>query len=162
MKKLLLIALAIFFAQGLAAQTVSPETLAKRAKRKNLTVKEWNTDSSKKSRWLDHLTVYDEAGRKIEEIEYNQFGQIRRETCEYDPVTEKVIKEVIYDDRNVSAGSMFSDADLLGVPYRIIVSPRNMKENCCEIVTRDKSLQKKVALDEVLEEIKGLLKNALE
>ncbi|MBO7195008.1 MAG: hypothetical protein J6V27_03115 [Alistipes sp.] len=65
MKKLLLIALAIFFAQGLYAQTVSPETLAKRAKRKNLTVKEWNTDSSKKSRWLDHLTVYDEAGLKI-------------------------------------------------------------------------------------------------
>ncbi len=100
MKKLLLITLAIFFAQGLAAQAISPETLAKRAKRKNLTVKEWNTDSSKKSRWLDHLTVYDEHGRKIEEIEYNQFGQIRRETCEYDPVTERVIKEVIYNDRN--------------------------------------------------------------
>ena len=96
----MLIALAIFFAQGLAAQTISPETLAKRAKRKNLTVKEWNTDASKKSRWLDHLTVYDQEGRKIEEIEYNQFGQIRREVCEYDPVTEKVIKEVIYDDRN--------------------------------------------------------------
>ncbi|MBQ5914748.1 MAG: hypothetical protein IIW90_06630, partial [Alistipes sp.] len=74
--------------------------LAKRAKRKNLTVKEWNTDASKKSRWLDHITVYDEKGRKIEEIEYNQFGQIRRETCEYDPVTDMVIKEVIYNDRN--------------------------------------------------------------
>ena len=69
--------------------------------------------------------------------------------------------EVIYDDRDVSAGIMFSDADLLGVPYRIIVSPRNMKENCCEIVTRDKSLQKKVALDHVFDEIKDLLHNAL-
>ena len=100
MKRLLLVAIAIFFAQGLMAQALSPETLAKRAKRKNLTVKEWNTDASKKSRWLDHLTVYDEKGRKIEEVEYNQFGQVERVTCEYDPVTDKVIKEVIYNDRN--------------------------------------------------------------
>lgn len=35
--------------------------------------------------------------------------------------------EVIYDDRQVSAGVMFSDADLLGVPYRVIISPRQFK-----------------------------------
>ena len=44
--------------------------------------------------------------------------------------------EVLYDDRKVSAGVMFSDADLMGVPIRVIASPRNMKEGCCEIVTR--------------------------
>lgn len=48
--------------------------------------------------------------------------------------------EVLYDDRHVSAGVMFSDADLLGVPVRVIVSPRNLKEGCCELVTRDKSV----------------------
>ena len=53
---------------------------------------------------------------------------------------------------------MFSDADLLGVPYRIIVSPRNLKEGCCELVSRDKTLSRKIRPDEVLEEIKGLLK----
>lgn len=68
--------------------------------------------------------------------------------------------EVIYDDRSVSAGIMFSDADLLGVPYRIVVSPRNMKENCCEIVTRDKTLQKKVPLENVFSEIQTLLASA--
>ena len=72
MKRLLLLFTAIFIAQFAAAQALSPETLAKRAKRKNLTVKEWNTDSSKKSRWLDHMTVYDEKGRKIEEVEYDE------------------------------------------------------------------------------------------
>ena len=90
MKRFLLLVAAIFFVQGLAAQALSPETLAKRAKRKNLTVKEWNTDSAKKTRWMDHLTVYDEEGRKIEEIEYNQFGQVERVTCEYDPVTSRL------------------------------------------------------------------------
>ena len=44
---------------GACGAGLSPEELAKRAKRKNLTVKEWNTDSQKKTRWLDHLTVYD-------------------------------------------------------------------------------------------------------
>ena len=76
MKRLLMIIAALAFVQGLAAQALSPEELAKRAKRKNLTVKEWNTDSQKKTRWLDHLTVYDSKGRKIEEAEYNKFGQI--------------------------------------------------------------------------------------
>jgi prolyl-tRNA synthetase len=34
--------------------------------------------------------------------------------------------EVLYDDRNASPGVQFADADLLGVPIRIIVSPRNV------------------------------------
>jgi len=57
--------------------------------------------------------------------------------------------EVIYDDRPVSAGVMFSDADLLGVPIRVIVSPRNMKENVCEVVTRTKSVSEKVEIAQV-------------
>ena len=46
--------------------------------------------------------------------------------------------ETLYDDRIVSAGIQFSDADLLGVPVRVIVSPRNLRKGCCEIVARDK------------------------
>ena len=70
--------------------------------------------------------------------------------------------EVLYDDRKVSAGVMFSDADLMGVPVRIIASPRNMKEGCCEIVTRDKSVQKKVAVADVFEEVKAMVAQAME
>lgn len=61
--------------------------------------------------------------------------------------------EVIYDDRNVSAGVMFSDADLLGVPIRVIVSPRNLKENCCEIAARDKRFSFQTPLPEAVREI---------
>ncbi|MBQ8100700.1 MAG: hypothetical protein IJV55_08365 [Paludibacteraceae bacterium] len=85
---------------GMAQVSVSPETLAKRAKRKNLTVKEWNTDQSTKTRWLDHVNVYDSEGRKIEEIEYATYGQRQRVTYEYDDTTGRVIKEVVYNDRN--------------------------------------------------------------
>jgi len=64
--------------------------------------------------------------------------------------------EVIYDDRPVSAGVMFSDADLLGVPIRIIVSPRNIKENICEVVTRDKSVSEKVEIDNIISFVQKL------
>lgn len=57
--------------------------------------------------------------------------------------------EVIYDDREgVRAGQMFADADLLGVPIRVVVSPRNLKEKKLEISTRDKSLKDAVDVAE--------------
>ncbi|MBQ2847934.1 MAG: proline--tRNA ligase [Clostridia bacterium] len=69
--------------------------------------------------------------------------------------------EVIYDDRNIRPGAMFSDADLLGVPVRVIVSPRNLKDGVCEIVTRDKEISLKVELDKVLETVKGIIADRL-
>lgn len=69
--------------------------------------------------------------------------------------------EVICDDRKVRAGVMFSDADLLGVPLRVVVSPRNMKEGVIELVSRDKTLAKKVALADAVEEIKKNIYNML-
>ena len=62
--------------------------------------------------------------------------------------------EVIYDDRNVSVGVMFSDADLIGVPLRVIVSPRNVKQGVVEIVARDKSFSESAPMQTALEEIK--------
>ena len=57
--------------------------------------------------------------------------------------------EVLYDDRNIRPGAMFADADLLGCPVRVVVSPRNLEEGVVEISTRDKSVDKlKVNVDE--------------
>ena len=78
---------------------VSPETLAKRAKRKNMTLKEWNTDAASRTKWLDHLTVYDAEGRKVEEIEYAVYGQVWRVVTEYDEQGQ-VSREVEYDGKN--------------------------------------------------------------
>jgi prolyl-tRNA synthetase len=69
--------------------------------------------------------------------------------------------EVIYDDRKASNGVMFSDADLLGVPYRVIVSPRNLEENAVEVVTRDKSLQEKVNIDNAADTIAEMVRKAI-
>lgn len=81
------------------AQELDAATLAKRAGRKNLTIKEWNTDSRSKKRWLDRVTTYDNQGRKIEQIEYASYGQKWRETYEYGG-NGRIVREVEYDDRD--------------------------------------------------------------
>ena len=65
--------------------------------------------------------------------------------------------EVIYDDRSVRAGVMFADADLLGIPLRIIVSPKTMKQGVVEVASRDKTLKTQIPLENVMEEIKQYL-----
>lgn len=93
------IMMALLLCASFAFAEVSPETLAKRAKRKNLTIKEWNTDAKAKTRWLDHITVYDGEGRKVEEIEYATYGQVQRVTTEYNE-EGFVSREVVYNDKN--------------------------------------------------------------
>ena len=65
--------------------------------------------------------------------------------------------EMIYDDRQVSAGIMFSDADLLGVPLRVSVSPRNLKQNILEVASRDKRFSEKIAMEHAVETLLQLV-----
>ena len=44
--------------------------------------------------------------------------------------------EVLYDDRGEKAGFMFSDADLLGIPLRGVVSPKSLAAGAVEFRTR--------------------------
>ena len=99
-RSLLTCALLLCVGSLCAQSLLSPETLAKREKRKNLTVKEWNTDSKTKTRWLDRIKVYDSQGRIVEEAEYATYGQKWRITYKYDEETGKVTEEVEYNDRN--------------------------------------------------------------
>ena len=67
--------------------------------------------------------------------------------------------EVIYDDRKAAPGVMFADADLLGVPVRAIMSPRNMKKGIVELVTRDKTVREEVSMEEAADAIMKLVKS---
>ena len=69
--------------------------------------------------------------------------------------------EVIFDDRKVSAGIMFSDADLLGVPVRAVVSPRNLKQGIVEVSLRDKSRSLSASIENAVDEIKNLVKELM-
>jgi prolyl-tRNA synthetase len=74
----------------------------------------------------------------------------------YDALQKSGI-EVLYDDRSVSAGVMFSDADLMGIPIRLIISPRNLKNNICELVSRDKKINMHISIDNIVGETKKII-----
>ena len=66
----------------------------------------------------------------------------------YHTLTQQGI-DVLYDDRPESAGVKFNDADLLGLPVRLVVSLRNLRENSAELKRRNKEETGLVPLEEV-------------
>ena len=60
--------------------------------------------------------------------------------------------EVLYDDRDVSAGEKFGDADLLGVPWRAVVSEKSGDQ--IELKARNSQTGKLVGLEELIKKIK--------
>ena len=83
--------------------------------------------------------------------------QVREAADHFYDTLQKEGIEVLYDDRSISAGVMFSDADLLGIPLRVIISPRNLKEGCFEITARDKSFSFKIPKESAVEKLCCLL-----
>jgi prolyl-tRNA synthetase len=65
--------------------------------------------------------------------------------------------DVLWDDRLETAGVKFNDSDLLGLPLRIIVSPRNLKDGVIELKRRRDDSSTKIGLDDVVPEAKILL-----
>ncbi len=62
--------------------------------------------------------------------------------------------ETIFDDREVSAGVKFADADLLGIPYRLVLSEK-VGENKIEIKKRDSEKSRIVGVDKLKEELEN-------
>ena len=66
--------------------------------------------------------------------------------------------EVLYDDReDAAAGVKFNDADLLGLPVRLVVSPRNLKNGLVEVKGRAETDAGSVPLEQVVEEVRRRL-----
>ena len=103
MKRLVIILALLAIGFGAMAQSVSESTIAKRENRRGMVLKEWNTAAGDKRAFLDRVTIYDEMGRKIEEIEYASYGQKWRIVFEYpkdSDITAKVVREIEYNDRD--------------------------------------------------------------
>lgn len=58
--------------------------------------------------------------------------------------------EVLFDDREMSAGEKFSDADLIGLPYRIVVSEKTLKMESVEVKRRDSGEAELMKIAEVV------------
>ncbi|MCH8065716.1 MAG: proline--tRNA ligase, partial [Chloroflexi bacterium] len=68
--------------------------------------------------------------------------------------------EVLYDDREESPGVKFADADLLGMPLRITVSPRNLKQDSVELKRRSESDSTLVPLSEAVARVAEMVQGA--
>ena len=96
MKKIsLLIILISLIGLGAYAQNTGGK-----AHKKNLTVKEWNLRAGSKTPFLDHVTTYDDQGRKVEETEYASYGQKWRVVYQYEGNSPKCTRELEYNDKN--------------------------------------------------------------
>ena len=61
--------------------------------------------------------------------------------------------EVLYDDRDVSAGQKFADSDLIGIPWRIVLSEKSLVAGGAEIKKRNANDSQIVKLEDILKEL---------
>jgi prolyl-tRNA synthetase len=68
--------------------------------------------------------------------------------------------EVLFDDRPESPGVKFNDADLLGIPIRLTVSPRTLKTSSVEIKKRPDKESELSPLEGIAKRLKSLIRHA--
>ncbi|MBI5300129.1 MAG: proline--tRNA ligase [Deltaproteobacteria bacterium] len=94
---------------------------------------------------------------QVEVISLNQDEQVIQAAQKiYDDLQNQGI-EVLYDDRDERAGVKFADADLIGIPYFIVVGSRGLKDNSVELKTRKTGAIEKIPLDQITLSINKLL-----
>ena len=96
---------------------------------------------------------------------------IARILCDYTDVAAAAEKayndleaqglEVLFDDRNESPGVKFNDADLLGIPIRVTISPRTLEKNSAEIKKRSEKDFQLVPLEGISSKLTGLVSQGL-
>jgi prolyl-tRNA synthetase len=80
------------------------------------------------------------------------------------PTAEKIYQElqkegieVLFDDRDDSPGVKFNDADLLGIPLRLTLSPRTLQSQSVEAKWRTEKEARLLPLDDLTAQVKKLL-----
>jgi prolyl-tRNA synthetase len=76
---------------------------------------------------------------------------------------DDLIKEgidVLWDDRSGSTGEKLADADLIGLPLRLLVSEKTLKEDAVEWKLRTSSESELVKLQDVMENVRSLVQEA--
>lgn len=80
-------------------------------------------------------------------------GSVEKEASDLYEKLQKAGTTVLYDDRDERPGVKFADAELMGIPYRVTISERLLKENKLEFTVRASGETSVLTLDEVLAKI---------
>ena len=62
--------------------------------------------------------------------------------------------DILLDDRDIQAGAKFKDADLIGIPYQIIIGPKSLKEGKVELRHRKDNKKELVDKSKIIDYIK--------
>ncbi|MBT4722980.1 hypothetical protein HN958_00470 [Candidatus Falkowbacteria bacterium] len=99
--------------------------------------------------WPEEIAPY-----KVHLLALGNDDKVKQES---DNLYEKLVSagvEVLYDDRDDSAGIKFSDSDLLGLPYRVVISKKTLAENQVELKKRNEEKSEMVNLDKIIDTLK--------
>jgi len=99
--------------------------------------------------WPEAVAPY-----KVHLISLGQDEEINKEADKlYDELCEKGA-EVLYDDRELSAGAKLADADLIGIPLRLVVSKKTLEQKSVEWKMRNQKDVEMVKMKDVVKKIK--------
>ena len=93
--------------------------------------------------WQVEICCLQSADEKVKEVSDELYKNLTSEGV-----------EVLYDDRDIRAGAMFADADLFGIPIRVVISRKTCEKGVAEISYRDKSFKGEIDLCNAMEDIK--------
>jgi prolyl-tRNA synthetase len=63
--------------------------------------------------------------------------------------------EVLYDDRDERPGNKFADAELMGIPYRLVLSPKTLEQQSVELKSRVSDEVQLVGIDAIITQLKS-------
>jgi prolyl-tRNA synthetase len=86
-------------------------------------------------------------------IPVGESDKVKRATEKiYENLKNKI--DVLYDDRqDKSAGEKFAEADLIGIPYRVVVSEKTLAKNSAELKERNKKQVKLVKINKLIKNL---------
>ncbi len=96
--------------------------------------------------WTVHICPIRIDDEKVKEKAFSLYNQLNALSI-----------DALIDDRETSAGVKFADADLFGMPIRLVVSPKGLDKNEIEIVIRKTREVVLVKEDEVIEKLKNII-----
>ncbi len=93
-------------------------------------------------------------------VGYDRSEQVKQVADEIHATLLALGVDVVIDDRGERPGAMFADWELIGVPYRIVIGERGLKEGQVEFQARTDSQASFVSLGELTEQVLAALRDS--
>ena len=99
--------------------------------------------------WPESVAPY-----KVGIINLKQGNDVTNKACEdmYAKLQAAGV-EVVYDDRDESAGSKFANMDLLGIPWQIVAGPRGLEKGTVEMKNRRTGEKQELSIESSLSQM---------